>query len=143
MDSNTECVFTFGLVSFWIPTIVSIIAVILTYVDMRRRLKQEQDALKFMLELINVMREELRLFREQVGKSRLTSQELERQKLLQREQEQKWRQAKDVFKAIRWLADTGNSEDVEEDWCLFILVGISDHQLRQNNLNGLSFKHCL
>ncbi len=97
--------------TFWIPTLISIIAVFLFYIDMRHRLKQEQEASKSMLNLINVMREELNLFREQITKGRLTNEELERQKLLQRQQEQKWRQAKDIFKGIKWLAEIVGAEN--------------------------------
>ena len=97
--------------TFWIPTLISIIAVFLFYIDMRQRLKQEQEASKSMLNLINVMREELNLFIEQITKGRLTNEELERQKLLQRQQEQKWRQAKDIFKGIKWLAEIVGAEN--------------------------------
>lgn len=87
--------------------------VILFYIDMRRRLKQEQDASKSMWDLISIMREELTLFREQIGRGRLSNEEFERQKLLQRQQEQKWRQARDIFKGIKWLAE--NVDDTEDE----------------------------
>jgi len=85
---------------------------------MRRRVKQEEDASKSLLGLIKIMREELEFFRSQIGKSRWSNEELERQKLLQRQQEQKWRQTMDIFKGITWLAkmaDKSTTEDNEED----------------------------
>jgi hypothetical protein len=97
--------------TFWIPTVISGIMVILFYIDMRRRLKQEQEASKSMLNLINLMREELILFREQINKGRLSNGELERQKLLQRQQELKWRQTKDILKGIKWLADIAGTDE--------------------------------
>jgi hypothetical protein len=100
-------------ITFWIPVIISVFAVILFYVDMRRRLKQEQDASKSMLDLINVMREELTLFREQIGRGKLSNEEFERQKLLQRQEELKWRKARDIVKGIKWLAE--NVDDTEDE----------------------------
>ena len=52
-------------IAFIITTAIAIIAVILSYIDMRRRLKQEQEASKAMASLINTLREELELFRVQ------------------------------------------------------------------------------
>lgn len=82
---------------------------------MRLRLKQEQDASKSMLGLINIMKEELRLFREPITKGGFSSDELERQKLLLRQEEQKWRKTKDILKGIKWLAEIFATEDAEED----------------------------
>ena len=44
---------------------VSIVAVILTYIDMRRRLKQQQQLSKSFMKLVDTLREELKLFRGQ------------------------------------------------------------------------------
>ena len=97
--------------TFWIPTVISIVAVVLFYVDMRWRLKQEQAASISMLGLISAMREELQLFREQLSKGKLTSEELERQKLLQGKQEHQWRIARDFFKGIGRLLERSEDEN--------------------------------
>lgn len=97
--------------TFWIPTIISLIAVILFYIDMRSRLKQEEDASKSMLDLINIMKDELQLFREQMNKGKPSSEELERQKLLQRQEELKWREARDIIKGIKRLADIADAKE--------------------------------
>jgi len=80
---------------------VSIIAVILSYIDMRRRLKQEQEASQSMAELINTLREELELFR----KRSMTNEELQRQKVLVQREKQQWKQITDIGKAIGWILE--------------------------------------
>jgi hypothetical protein len=87
---------------------VSIIAVVIAYVDMRRRLKQEREFNKSMAKLVNTLREELELFRKQSK----TSEDLERQKLLASQSKQQWNQLKDVAKAIGWILEL--SEDNED-----------------------------
>lgn len=80
---------------------VSIIAVILSYIDMRRRLKQEQEASQSMAELINTLREELELFR----KRSMTNEELQRQKVLVQREKQQWKQITDIGEAIGWILE--------------------------------------
>lgn len=65
--------------AFVLSLSVSIIAVVLTYVDMRRRLKQERQFSQSMVNLISTLREELELFRKQAK----TTEDVERHKLLQ------------------------------------------------------------
>jgi hypothetical protein len=96
--------------AFVITTSIAIIAVILSYIDMRRRLRQEQEASKAMANLINTLREELELFRNQSK----TSEDLERQKLLARKERQQWNRMKDVFKAIGWFVEHAEDEENEE-----------------------------
>jgi hypothetical protein len=87
---------------------VSIIAVIVAYVDMRRRLKQEQELSKSMAELVNTLREELELFRKQSK----TSEDIERQKLLAQQGKQQWKQLTDIAKGIGWfLKQVEENED--------------------------------
>jgi ABC-type transport system involved in cytochrome bd biosynthesis fused ATPase/permease subunit len=87
---------------------VSIIAVILTYTDMRRRLKQEREFSQSMANLINTLREELQIFRKQS----MTSEDLKKQELLVRKEEQQWKQITDIAKGIyRVLKDSEENED--------------------------------
>ena len=97
---------------FAITISISIIAVILTYVDMRRRLKQERESSLQMANLINTLREELELFRKQSK----TSEDLRRQELLFKKEKQQWKQITDIFKgAYTALKDSEEDEDSEED----------------------------
>ena len=91
---------------FALTIAVSIIAVILTYIDMRRRLKQEREFSQSMAKLIDTLREELKLFRN-------PSQDTARQNLLAQREEQQWNRLKDVGKAIGWLFE--QAEDDEQD----------------------------
>lgn len=86
---------------------VSIVAVILFYIDMRRRLKQEQEFSQSMANLINTLREELELFRKQSK----TSEDIKRQKLLAQREQQQWKQIKDIAKAIGLFLDHAEDED--------------------------------
>jgi len=95
--------------TFWLPLAVSIIAVILFYIDMRRRFKQEQDSSKALAELVSSMREELKLFRKQLEGSALSRTELERQKLLAQREQQQWKKIRDIGKTIGWILE--HSED--------------------------------
>jgi hypothetical protein len=88
---------------------VSIIAVIIAYVDMRRRLKAEREFNRSMAELVNTLREELELFRKQSK----TSEDLERQKLLAQQSQQQWKQLKDVARGIGWLLEHAESDNEE------------------------------
>lgn len=91
---------------------VSIIAVIITYIGMRRRLKQEQESSKSMAKLINTLREELKLFR----KSSKTDEDIKRQKLLLRKGQHQWNQLKDLGKLAKFLLEhTDDSEEEDED----------------------------
>lgn len=87
---------------------ISIVAVILTYIDIRRRLGQERDFSQSMANLINTLREELELFRKQS----MTSEDVKRQKLLAQREQQQWNRIKDVAKAIGWFLE--HAEDEEE-----------------------------
>lgn len=78
---------------------VSIIAVAISYLDMRRRLRQEREVSQHMANLINTLREELELFRKQ---SR-TNEDLKRQELLAKRGKQQWKQITDVAKGLGWL----------------------------------------
>ncbi len=88
---------------------VSIIAVILAYVDMRRRLKEQQEFSKLFMKLLDTLREELKLFKKQSKGVSSTKQELAREKLLAQREGQQWKQIKDVGKAIGWILE--HSED--------------------------------
>lgn len=94
---------------FAVTISVSIIAVVLAYVDMRRRLKAERDFNKSMAKLVNTLREELELFRKQSK----TSEDLERQKLLAQQSQQQWKQLKDVAKGIGWLLEHAENDNEE------------------------------
>ena len=88
-----------------ITVCVSIIAVILAYVDMRRRLKEQQEFSKLFMKLLDTLREELKLFKKQSKGVSSTKQELAREKLLAQREGQQWKQIKDVGKAIGWILE--------------------------------------
>jgi len=90
---------------------VAIVAVILSYVDMRKRLRQEQEFSKSMANLVNTLREELKLFR-----NPSTSNNIERQKLLFKKEQQQWTQIKDIAKAIGWVMEQAENEENEEEY---------------------------
>jgi len=90
---------------------VSIIAVVITYVDMRRRLKQEQEFSKSMANLINTLREELELFRKQS----MTSEDLKRQELLFKQGQQQWKQITDIGKLVGWVIKQAQNEEDENN----------------------------
>ena len=81
---------------------VSVFAVILTYMDMRRRLKQEREFSKSMAELINTLRE----------KSKTSTEDIAKQNLLAQREEQQWNRLKDIAKAIGWIIE--HSEENED-----------------------------
>ena len=85
---------------------ISIIAVVISYIDMRRRLKQEREFSQLMANLINTLREELRLFR----KKSTTSDDIERQELLTKREKQQWNRMKDIAKAIGWILEHAEDE---------------------------------
>jgi hypothetical protein len=86
---------------------ISIVAVILTYVDMRRRLKQEREFSMSMADLINTLREELEIFRKQS----ITSGKSKRQQLLAQREDKQWSRMKDVAKAIGWMLEHSQEEE--------------------------------
>jgi hypothetical protein len=90
---------------------VSVVAVILTYVDMRKRLSQEQEFSKSMATLITTLREELKLFRKPSS-----SNDIEKQKLLFKKEQHQWNQLKDVAKAVGWFMEQAENEEDEEDY---------------------------
>jgi len=59
-----------------------------------------------MANLINTLREELGLVRKQSK----TSEDLDRQKLLVKREQQQWNRMKDVFKAIGWFLEHAEDE---------------------------------
>lgn len=95
--------------AFALTLSVSIIAVVISYIDIRRRLKQDREASKSMALLINTLREELQLFRKQSQ----TSEDIQRQKLLTQREQQQWKRIVDVGKAIGWLWE--HTEEENED----------------------------
>lgn len=101
-DFDLPFIFTLG---------VSIVAVILSYIDMRRRLKQEREFSQSMANLVNTLREELELFRKQS----MTSEDMKRQKLLAQREQQQWNRMKDIAKAIGWILEHAEDEYEEED----------------------------
>ena len=73
---------------------------------MRQRQKQDRELMDKQAELIGTFKEELDFFRTQFNRreqSNLTKQELERQRLLQRQSEQQWRQLRDIGKVVGWM----------------------------------------
>jgi hypothetical protein len=74
---------------------------------MRRRLKQEREASQLMANLINTLREELELFKKQSK----TNEDIERQRLLARREQQQWNQIKDIGKAIGWILEHSEEDD--------------------------------
>jgi len=86
---------------------ISIVAVILAYVDMRRKLRQEREFSRSMADLIGTLREELELFRKQS----ITGNESKRQQLLTQRENEQWSRLKDVAKAIGWILEHNQEEE--------------------------------
>ena len=91
--------------TFFLTFGVSLVTVILFYIDMRRRLTEQQEFSKLFMKLLGTLREELKLFKKQSKGVSATKQELEREKILAQREIQQWRQIKDVAKAIGWLLE--------------------------------------
>ena len=85
--------------TFWVPAIISVVGLILVYLDMRRRQTSDREASKIMFDLIATMRQELQLIKQQIGSSGITSQ----QSLLQRKEQAEWKRLTDLAKGISWL----------------------------------------
>ncbi len=99
--------------TFWIPTVISIVAVTLFYLDMQRRVKEGEKASETMLNLIKVMREDQRHSTAGLLSGQQTNQEQSRQLLLQKQRELQWRQSVDTLKGIVYLAKIAKT--LEED----------------------------
>ncbi len=100
---------------FWIPTAVSAIAVTLFYLDMRGRVKTSETSSRSMLTLINLMRQELTLFRSQIQASNMKSIDLAKQKALQGEQDRKWKETFNTIKALKGFAEIASLFGDKED----------------------------
>ena len=100
----------FDLLFTALSLLVSVAMVVITYIDMRRRLRQERETAsavsRSMAKLIDTLREELRLLRS-------SSQDTAKQQLLAEREKQQWDRLKDVGKAIGWFLE--HAEDDEED----------------------------
>ena len=94
---------------------VSLAMVLITYIDMRKRLKEQQVFSKLSMELLGTLKEELKLFREQPKGVSTTKQELKRQKILADREKQQWNKIKDVAKAIGWIWEHTEDDSEEED----------------------------
>lgn len=82
----------------WIIAIASVIAVVISYADMRRRLKQDQDASKAMLELIAALKAEV------ASRGNLSQQDL-----ALKDRELKMKETMNTIRTIKFLADTARS----------------------------------
>jgi len=107
VESDYRWFWLIWILLFVIPVSISIVAVVLTYIDMRRRLKQEREASQSMANLINTLREELELFRKQFK----TSEDSKRQRILAQQEQQQWNRMKDVFKAFGWMLEHADDEE--------------------------------
>lgn len=96
VDFDLPFLLTFG---------VSLAMVLIAYIDMRKRLKEQQAFSKLSMELLGTLKEELKLFREKPKGVSTTKQELKRQKILADREKQQWKQMKDVAKAIGWILE--------------------------------------
>jgi len=88
---------------------VFIIAVAITYLGIRRKLEQEREFSKSMVNLIKTLREELELFQKQP----MASEDIKRQELLFKQGQQQWKQITDIGKAIGWIFE--HADENEED----------------------------
>lgn len=95
---------------------VSIIAVILSYVDIRRRLEEQQEFSKLFMKLLDTLREELKLFKKHSKGISTTRQELEREKILAQREQQQWKQIKDVARAIGWILEHTEDDNEEDEY---------------------------
>ena len=87
--------------TFWIPTAISMVAVVLLYLDMRGRIKREETTSTELAQLVKVMREELELFRKQTQGGQLTTQELLRQRTLQSQSDATWKNLTNLLKTAK------------------------------------------
>ena len=84
--------------TFWVPNIIALALVVITYVDMRRRLREDEKASQAMLKLIAAFREEAS-----------SKGNLSQQQLALRERELKMKEAMNTVKTIKSLAETART----------------------------------
>ncbi len=96
--------------TFWIPTAISIVAVLLFYLDMRWRIKREEKTSVEMAQMIRVLKQELELFRKQAEGGHLTSQELQKQKALQSQSDTIWKGVMNALKAAKLVKEVFGDE---------------------------------
>ena len=107
VDLDVTFLLTFG---------ISLVTAILFYVDMRRRLKEQQEFSKLFMKLLDTLREELKLFKKHSKGVSTTKQELEREKILAQRERQQWKQIKDVAKAIGWILEHTEDDNEEDEY---------------------------
>jgi CTP-dependent riboflavin kinase len=89
----------------WIIAAASIVAVALSYYDMRKRIKREQQASGELAEVMKIMREQLVLFRKQIQNGQLSLQDTQRQQNLQNQNEVAWKNVLNGLKAAKLAKD--------------------------------------
>src|SRR5579872_6586383 len=92
--------------TFWIPTIISIIAISVSYLDVRRRQHSDREATEALLALIKTMKEELDL----LEKQSTDRTDLSKAALLQKQEEANWRKLRDIGKGVKWFLDALGDE---------------------------------
>lgn len=75
--------------------------------------KQQQEFSKLFAKLVDTLREELKMFRKQSKGVSATRQEIEKQKILAKREQQQWNQLKDIAKGIGWILELAEN-DYEE-----------------------------
>jgi hypothetical protein len=78
---------------------------------MRWRIKKDERASTEMAQVMKLMHEELELFRKQIQTGQLTSQDLIRQKNLQTQNDQAWKNVLNFLKAAKLAKDVLGSEE--------------------------------
>jgi len=82
--------------SFWIPQFISITAVIISYVDMRRRVKNEREFSEALAKYVQIL------------------WNLKEEELRQQKDRQQWQKYKDIAKAFGWIWE--RFEEYEDEY---------------------------
>jgi hypothetical protein len=97
--------------TFWIPTVISLVAVVLAYMDIRRRQTQDRIASQATLSFIATLKRELQLVRNQLAQGFVSNELLAQQRLAQKREQDAWNRLVDIAKGIGWFMDRMDFED--------------------------------
>jgi ATP-dependent Zn protease len=93
--------------TFWIPTAISIVAVLLFYLDMRGRIKREEKASTEMAQMMKVLKDELDLFRSQRQAGKVTSQDIAKQEQI----DATWKNILSALKAAKLFKEVFGDDE--------------------------------
>jgi hypothetical protein len=102
--------------SFWVPALISVAAVVLSYVDLRFRQKQEKAASRATTDLILAMRQEIQILQRRIEIGATNNELIRQQELAHRQEQEAWNRLKDVAKGVGWLLERASEEQYDDEY---------------------------